>query len=96
MEFKDRLKKLREENNLLQKDIAEMLSVDRSTITAYETGRREPNIKKIILLSKIFNCSIDYLFGTTEIKHKIISHNKTDGAYNFVIKLKEMINDIEV
>lgn len=70
MEFKTRLKQLREENAMLQKDLAKKIDVDRSTITAYESGRIEPDLSKLKKLSDIFDCSVDYLIGTSDVKSK--------------------------
>ncbi len=63
MEFKNRLKELRIENGLLQKDIAQYLNVRNTTISAWETGDNEPDIYTLIKLAKFFKVTIDYLVG---------------------------------
>lgn len=70
MEFKDRLKILREENKLLQKELAEKLGVSRYTIVRYESGKIKPDIENVIQLSKIFDCTSDYLLGISDEKIK--------------------------
>lgn len=61
MEFPSILKELRESRNLDQKDIAKILHVSRSTVASYETGRREPDYDKLVVLSNYFGVSVDYL-----------------------------------
>lgn len=53
----DVLKRLRAENNLTQKQIAEILKIDRSTYAYYETGRTIPDIYTLIVISRIYNIS---------------------------------------
>lgn len=64
-----RLKELREERKYLQIDIANMLGVSRSTYTQYETGKSEPDFSTVSKLTEIFNVSMDYLFGKTDIRN---------------------------
>lgn len=45
------------------KQLSELVGVDISTITRYETGEREPNILTLSKLAKIFKVSTDYLLG---------------------------------
>lgn len=63
MEFSQRLKEIRKENNLTQKDVYEKLEISPNGYASYEQGRTEPNIATIIKLCKIFNVSADYLLG---------------------------------
>lgn len=62
-EFLAKLKELRKNSKLTQQQVADALSVDRTTYTYYETGRRRPNFQIIYKLTKIFNVSASYLFG---------------------------------
>ena len=57
-----RLKELREAKGLLQKDVAEMLGVDRTTYVKYENGNNEPDSRTLIKLANFFEVSIDELF----------------------------------
>jgi len=68
MKFSHRLRKLRKENNLTQKDLAEQINVDRATIAGYETKGKEPAYDKLEKLANYFNVSIDYLLGRSDIK----------------------------
>ena len=53
-----RIKELRENRNYLQKDIAYMLKVNRSTVAKWETGKALPRTDKLLDLAKILNCSV--------------------------------------
>ncbi|MGH4137914.1 cobalamin-dependent protein [Clostridium sp.] len=65
--FYNRLKNLRVENNLLQKDLAEMLGLAQTTIANYEQGKRFPDEEMVIKIADFFNVSLDYLLGRSEI-----------------------------
>jgi transcriptional regulator with XRE-family HTH domain len=64
--FAERLKELREDHNMLQKDLANRLNVRNATISAWENKISEPDIDTIILLSNIFGVTTDYLLGLDE------------------------------
>ena len=58
-----KLKELREENNISQKEIAEFLNVKQNTYSQYETGKRQLPIDVLIKLSKFYNTTTDYILG---------------------------------
>ena len=64
----ERLKELRTQMNLSQKDVADQLKVSPSIISAYETGERTPSTENILSLAYLFKCSTDYLLGKDEEK----------------------------
>ncbi len=64
--FNQRLVQLREENNLTQKKLAEIIHMNNRTINHYETGIREPDFDTLIMLADFFDVSTDYLLGRTE------------------------------
>ena len=61
MKFHERLRQLRIQSNIKQKEIADNLGVSTVTIRQYEQGTREPNIEKILKLALLFNVSLDDL-----------------------------------
>lgn len=63
-----RLKELREDNDLLQKQISIVLNITRQQYGLYETGQREIPISKISVLANFYNTSIDYIVGLTNEK----------------------------
>ena len=64
--FENRLKKLRESKGLTQKQVAEMLGINSRTYSSYENNEREPNSEILILISNLFNVSVDKLLGISE------------------------------
>lgn len=61
--FAEKLKELRKEKDLTQKEIANKLGVSRVAYTNWENGNREPNIERLVKLADYFDVSIDYLVG---------------------------------
>lgn len=70
MEFYQRLKDLREDKDLYQKDIAKILGTTQQYYSDYEKGKRDIPIRIYITLAKFYNVSIDYLAGLTNDKTK--------------------------
>lgn len=61
-----RLKQLRKNRGLYQKNVAEMLGIDRTTYGKYETGDSEPPIEYLIKLADYYNVTIDFLVGRVD------------------------------
>ena len=68
------IKKIRKNLGYTQQQIADLLGVDRSTYTCYETGRIKPDIKTIMSLSRVFG--VDY----TEILESENESRLSDSA----------------
>ena len=66
MKFCERLKSVRNECGLLQKDVCEQLGVSLNCYASYEQGRTEPNLEMLKRLCKLFDVSADYLLGLTD------------------------------
>jgi transcriptional regulator with XRE-family HTH domain len=64
--FGDRLKQLRINKNIMQKDMAQYLEIETISYQRYEYGDREPKFDKLIKLCDYFNVSADYLLGRTD------------------------------
>lgn len=63
-----RLRDLREDNDLKQSQIAELLSIKQNTYSQYENEKREIPISLLWKLADYYNTSIDYLIGRTDKK----------------------------
>lgn len=61
MTLGERLKKLREEKGLTQKQVADKLGLESAAISKYEKDLREPNIESLLKLSDLFEISLDEL-----------------------------------
>ena len=62
----ERLKGLREDKDLLQKDIAKVLNVTQVAYSCYEIGRRQIPVDALIKLALFYDTSIDYLLVLTD------------------------------
>lgn len=63
-----RLRDLREDSDLLQKDIAEYLKCSQVCYSYYELGRRDIPTDVLIKLAVYYDTSVDYLLGLTDEK----------------------------
>ena len=61
-----RLKEIREDRDLLQKDLAKVLNIPQQNYSRYELGIVSMPIEKYAILAKFYNTSIDYLIGLTD------------------------------
>lgn len=71
MSFGDNLKKIRQDYNLTQEELAKKIDTSRSNIANYENNKNMPSIDILSKLSEILDCSIDYLLGKTTEKNPI-------------------------
>lgn len=65
----NRIKQLREENKITQMQLAQKLNKTQQTISLYENGTNEPDLDGYILLSNLFNCSIEYIAGKSNLRN---------------------------
>ena len=63
MQFNERIKGLREDADMLQKDLAEILGITSQQYSLYETGKRSFKVEHIITLCQYFHVSADYVLG---------------------------------
>ena len=82
--FKDRLKKLRCDNNLTQQELAELIFVSRSTIAKWENGIGIPSDINIKGLCKFFNVDYKWLLGIEE---------KEENIEDNIKKIKQIMSD---
>lgn len=64
--FGEKIKDLRKEKNVTQKEMAQALSVTVSTLSHWECDYQEPSFKDLAALAEYFDISTDYLLGVTE------------------------------
>ncbi|MDE6726482.1 MAG: helix-turn-helix transcriptional regulator [Oscillospiraceae bacterium] len=70
METYKRLKDLREDANLKQENIAQILGMKQQQYSEYERGKRELPLRVCIKIAKYYDVSIDYIVGLTNDKRK--------------------------
>lgn len=64
--FGERLKELRTAKAITQKQLAEQLNVSGNAVHCWECDKQEPSMATLLILSEIFEVSLDYLFGKTD------------------------------
>lgn len=64
--FNTRLKELRLENGITQKELANIIEVGRTTISEYESGKIVPKQEGLLKIANYFNVSVDYLTGVSD------------------------------
>lgn len=84
MTFGNILKKLRQDNNMTQDELAKKIDTSRSNIANYENGKNMPSVDILEKLSKLFDCTTDYLLGKSDIRNpeelKNIPHANSGGV----------------
>ena len=69
MYFYQRLRDCREDMDLKQKDVAEIIDDTQQHYQLYESGKRELPMHLFIILAKYYNVSLDYLVGLSNVKN---------------------------
>ena len=68
MDYRERIRALREDNDYTQKEIADVLFTTQPQYYRYESGSRDLPCELLILLAKFYNTSTDYILGLTDEK----------------------------
>lgn len=79
--FGKRLKEIREQFDLTQRQLGQMINLNYRTLSNYELGRAEPDIETLKKLSETYHMSIDAIVGNTHsdgLVHKINSLSPGD------------------
>ncbi len=63
-----RLRDLREDNDLNQTEIAELLYTSQTVYSRYERGYQTIPVEHLLILADFYNVSVDYILGRTNIK----------------------------
>ena len=64
--FAERIKELRQQNNLSQMALANQTGISQSAIAKWELEKTEPTASAIVILAEYFNESSDYLLGLSD------------------------------
>lgn len=90
MNMGDKLKSLRIEKKLTQKQVADRIGLAISAVSSYESGSRYPSYDVLIRLAHIFHVSTDYLLGMTD-KRNVDVTGLSDDEIEVVSQLVEML-----
>ena len=85
-----KIKELREEYQLTQKGLADLLSNSQRNISNWESGTSEPDCETIVKLAEIFKVSLDELFGRTHF-----FPSESDGNEHKLLLLYRKLNEAQ-
>ncbi len=71
----NRIRELREAKGMTQLRLSLELDVTQETVSAYETGKHLASVKTLIKMSEIFNASMDYIMGLSDIRKPMKASN---------------------
>lgn len=81
--MQNRVRELRKENKMTMKQLGEIIGVAESTISQYETGKREPDNEMLLRLAEHFGVTVDFLLGASAPqKNRPPSRRRTNGISN--------------
>ena len=87
--FSSRLKMLRSEKNLTQKQLADILNMQNTAISKYELGERKPDQDTLMKIAEYFNVSTDYLLGNSNIRNPYNDKDEFNIVDEFLLDLKK-------
>ncbi|MBP2071372.1 helix-turn-helix transcriptional regulator [Thermoanaerobacterium saccharolyticum] len=87
MSFGKRFKTLRLEKNLTQAELAKILSIGESTISFYESDKREPDYETLQKIADFFDVSVDYLLGRTDKRNIDVSNDVDERLHKVMQEL---------
>ena len=88
----EKLKSLRIEKNLTQKQVADRIGLAISAVSSYESGTRYPSYDVLIKLARIFHVSTDYLLGITNTRNIDVTGLR-DNEIELVSQLVDMLRN---
>lgn len=88
----EKLKSLRIEKNLTQKQVADRIGLAISAVSSYESGTRYPSYDVFVKLSRLFHVSTDYLLGITDHRNIDVT-GLNDNEIELVSQLVDMLRN---
>lgn len=61
--MQNRIRELRKQRGMTMKELGKVIGAAESTVSHYETGRRQPDNKTLLILAEFFGVSVDYVLG---------------------------------
>lgn len=93
--FGERLKHLRENKNLFQKELGDILHVTSQTISGWEINRTTPDYETLVKIANYFNVSVDYLLGNEKQASKFENELREKEALKMALKNAGYMKDDE-
>lgn len=92
--FYQRLRDLREDKDINQKKVSEILNLAEKTYQRYERGENDIPLEKAIILAKYYSVSLDYIAGLTNDKRGLTKDSIPEEEAKILKKIKKL-SDIE-
>ena len=68
MRYNERIRTIREDTDLTQQKVADLLHIGQRTYADYESGKTRIPVDNLMLLAKFYNVSMDYITGASDMK----------------------------
>ena len=68
MRYNERIRTIREDADLTQQKVADLLHIGQRTYADYESGKTRIPVDNLMLLAKFYNVSMDYITGASDMK----------------------------
>lgn len=88
--IRDKLKEVRERTGMNKKEFANYIGMKYTTYNNYETGAREPDSEFLIMISKKFNVSADFILGLQEDREILYSYELKASEYEYIEKYRSL------
>lgn len=92
MNMGEKIKSLRIEKKLTQKQVADRIGLAISAVSSYESGARYPSYDVLAKLARIFHVSTDYLLGMTDTRNVDVT-GLNDNEIELVSQLVDMLRN---
>lgn len=85
-----RIRDLREDNDLLQKQICEIIGCKQQQYQLYESGKREIPVHQLIQLAEYYSVSLDYITGRTKEKNSLSNKGLSEDETKLLKKYRSL------
>ncbi len=89
--FGEKLRELRVQHNMSQKELAEKLGIVSGTVSAYEQDKKRPSLEVLVKICRIFSISSDYLLGLND-NMNLMKASLTDYQMGII---RQLIRELE-
>ena len=90
----NRIRELRKQHKMTMKELGAVVGLAESTISQYETGKRQPDNETLLKLGEYFNTSVDYLLGSTRTNENAPTLTQKDER-DIEKRLQNTIEELE-
>ena len=89
----ERLAEIRKDNGMSQRELADMLGLSLSAVSAYERGINSPDDSTKVKIAQKFNVSLDYLLGAVDNERALVCENSIELPIGFPESYIPLVED---